>query len=134
MTEFLSMMKIKEMIDIVGTKDLQEIGKVWNYFDCSVYLPSHPEPYKELGVLVCRGRIIKKAHNCLIYQSLLGSSDFEYFFRRYNTNTALSIHYRDHELSFILYYAYNTEGGLIEYFYVTYSKEQGKLVLVEASK
>jgi hypothetical protein len=127
-------MKIQKMIDTVGTKNLQEIDKIWNYFNCTVYHPNHPKPYKELGVLVCRGRVMKKAHNCTVYQSLVGSGDFEYYFRRYNTNTAISIHYRNFELSFILYFTYNTEGDVIDYFYVTYSKEQNRLILEENKK
>ena len=111
-------MKIQEMIEAVGTKDLQEIGKIWNFFDCNVSFPDLIHPYKELGVLVCRGRIIKKAHNCIIHQSVLGRGDYDYSFNY--QNICFSVYYRNFELFSMMYCAYNNDKKPVEYLYIFY--------------
>ncbi len=123
-------MTIEEIIEIIKTEDLEKISKIWNHFDCTVYYPDHPHPYKELGIVVCKGRIMKKAHNCIAFK---GSKMFEYYILDRNKNLTLSIHYENFELSFIIFY-YTNENRVKKYFHIAYNKEKGKLEIVNVYK
>ena len=124
-------MTIEEIIEVIKTEDLEKIGKIWNYFDCSVYYPDHPHPYKNLGIVVCRGKIMKKAHNCLAFK---GHKMFGYYILNRNKSLALSINYENFELSFIIFYDYTDENTIKKYFQIDYNKEKGKLEIVNVYK
>ena len=122
-------MTIEEIIEIIKTEDLEKISKIWNYFDCSVYYPDHPHPYRELGIVVCRGKIMKKAHNCLAFK---GPNVFEYYILNRNKSLTLSICYENFELSSIVFYVYTDEYTIKKYFRISYNKERHKLEIVNA--
>ena len=122
-------MTIEEIIEIIKTEDLEKISKIWNYFDCTVYYPDHPHPYRELGIVVCRGRIMKKAHNCLAFK---GPNVFEYYILNRNKSLTLSICYENFELSSIVFYVYTDEYTIKKYFRISYNKERHKLEIVNA--
>ena len=122
-------MTIEEIIEIIKTEDLEKISKIWNYFDCSVYYPDHPHPYRELGIVVCRGKIMKKAHNCLAFK---GPNVFEYYILNRNKSLTLSICYENFELSSIVFYVYTDEYTIKKYFRISYNKEKRKLEIVNA--
>jgi len=124
-------MTIEEIIEVIKTEDLEKIGKIWNYFDCSVYYPDHPHPYKNLGIVVCRGKIMKKAHNCLAFK---GHKMFEYYILNRNKSLVLSIHYENFELSFIILYIYTDVNTVKKYIHITYNKEKGKLEIVKVKQ
>lgn len=122
-------MTIEEIIEIIKTEDLEKINKIWNYFDCTVYYPDHPHPYRELGIVVCKGKIMKKAHNCLAFK---GPNVFEYYILNRNKSLTLSICYENFELSFIVFYVYTDEYTIKKYFRISYNKEKRKLEIVNA--
>lgn len=124
-------MTIEEIIEIIKTRDLEKIGKIWNYFSCRVYYPDHPHPHKELGVVVCKGRIMKKAHNCIAFK---GHKMFGYYILNRNKNLTLSINYENFELSFIIFYDYTDENTIKKYFHIAYNKEKRKLEVVNVYK
>ena len=122
-------MTVEEIIEIIKTEDLEKISKIWNYFDCTVYYPDHPHPYRELGIVVCRGKIMKKAHNCLAFK---GPNVFEYYILNRNKSLTLSICYENFELSSIVFYVYTDEYTIKKYFRISYNKEKRKLEIVNA--
>ena len=122
-------MTVEEIIEIIKTEDLEKIRKIWNYFDCTVYYPDHPRPYRELGIVVCRGKIMKKAHNCLAFK---GPNVFEYYILNRNKSLTLSICYENFELSSIVFYVYTDEYTIKKYFRISYNKEKRKLEIVNA--
>ncbi len=124
-------MTIEEIIEVIKTEDLEKIRKIWNYLDCSVYYPDHPHPYKNLGIVVCRGKIMKKAHNCLAFK---GHKMFEYYILNRNKSLVLSIHYENFELSFMILYIYTDVNTVKKYIHVAYNKEKGKLEIVNVYK
>ena len=120
------MKKIYEMIEAVGTKDLQKIKEIWNYFDSSVYFPDHIHPYKELGVLVCRGKVMKKAHNCVTFQSIVSRGDYDLWFKY--QNNCLLVHYRNSELCYMMYYIYDDNNDtIIGHFGIYYDESANEL-------
>lgn len=53
------------IIEIVRSRNPENIKVVWDYFNRNIYDPmGNKKPYPELGAIVSRGRIIKKHHNC----------------------------------------------------------------------
>ena len=59
---------------------------------------------------------------------------FEYYILNRNKSLALSIHYENFELSFIIFYDYTDKNKVKKYFHIAYNKEKRKLEIVNVYK